>query len=56
VKAKSQNLLFGITIALLAALVLGGARIGRIDVWKIVLALIGVLIFVSAREQDNSKR
>jgi hypothetical protein len=56
VKAKSRNLLFGITIAVLTALVIGGARIGRIDVWKILLALIGVLIFRTARERDNSKR
>jgi uncharacterized membrane protein len=55
-KTVWRKLLVGLAVAVTTALVLGGARIGRIDVWKILLALIGVFTFRLARKQDNSTR
>lgn len=53
-KAAVRNVLAGLSIAIALALVFGGASVGNIEVWKILVALIGVFIFRSARERGDS--
>ena len=45
----TARLLIGVAIALAVALVLSEATLFGIDVWKIVLAIAGVVLFVRAR-------
>ena len=53
-RAALRNVLVGLSIAIAVALVFGGASVGNIEVWKILVALIGVFIFRSARERGDS--
>jgi hypothetical protein len=46
----ARNLLLGAGIAAAIALTLAGARVGRIDVWKILAALVGLWIYRAARD------
>jgi hypothetical protein len=52
VKSVTRKLVTATTIAVAAALVLGGARVAGIDVWKILLALVGWFIFRAASAGD----
>jgi hypothetical protein len=49
----ASRILTGTAVALAIALIFGGASVGTVEVWKIILALAGVFIFRAARTDSR---
>jgi uncharacterized membrane protein len=49
-----SRIAIGLVAALAIALMLSGATVFGIDVWKIVLAVVGFLIFTSGRRSTST--